>query len=220
MTGRPFQSLGGTMRPYHLRDDFGDSRLTEREGATTHQHPEPYEFTGAGRMLAAQYRPEWVVVDSGPAGQNQRFTHDCGDSGDGQALTASELQVGRWRWRFEWVERDDSGAPDVVDVDLMTAHPREAPRWSVRVDSEGNVSLRRSDGGSSATTAVSTTIRNPDDPFTVEVARSPWNEWRLRINGISRGTTTDSFLPEPGVLAIDIDANGDSVVAIDDLEVR
>ena len=220
MPARPFQSRGGTTRPYHLRDDFGDGRTTDRQGATTHQHPEPYDFTGAGRMLAAQYRPEWVTLDAGPSVTDGRLSHDYTESGTGHIATASELRTGRWHFGYEWLERDQDGPADVTIVDLLASHPREAPRWSVRLDSKGSVSLRRADGAGNVTEVISASLRRPDTPFGVTVTRSPQNRWRLSINGITRGTLTDPFLPEPGTLTLRFEPHGASVAAISDLEVR
>lgn len=227
MPVKPFTARAGPLRPYSLREDFGDGVLQARDDATTHLHYDPHDSPHAGRVLAAQYRPDWLPIEDGTRIYEGHLEHDYARDGHSSFATTSRQRIGEWTVDMAWPERQ-SVAGDAVEMDVRAQHPRPdhgGPRVALRVTAGGEANLYHQAPDGEETVLVDGGWPDTTDSggYTFRVQRTAAGRYRLLVNGISQGTTpADAPAPRPQALGLRFvaDAGTDSRVEVSRLEVR
>ena len=201
----------------YLHDDWGDNKLTDRDGSgtTTHNGEE------------GVYRPEWTIDGTTPTVENETLTIG-NDDGIYTDINLNLNEEVKWEFSNVDVSDSDTGSNNESGFTLFAETTSRAVSnrtfddsyWlNVRRDPDGSsdheiIFVRTDDGDFNS--LIEGTFNNGDD-FTV--TRSDNGEWELIVNGTSIGTTTDTTYTNPQVIGFGGRPNDTTLVDVGELKV-
>lgn len=214
-------------RNTYIEDDWNDDALEDRSGSEEGYflHPSDNLLSAddveAGDVLKGVYRPDWETVtgSQNPGVTDSRLEHDF----DASTVysTASNFTTGDWSMDFKFTTLGN-------DFDHLWL-------YFIYQDSDNHYRTDINDGGSADEDSLSfDKVKDGDqtrefradwstdeDEHTTNVTRDSFGNFEYLIDGSSKGTVTDGFLPNPTELRIEFsDSGGGSYAWVDNLEVK
>lgn len=196
--------LGLTEIQNYLEDDWNDNRLTDREWRSSDisqgvfAHPDANE---AGNTLIGRYRPEWNRVD--PTTHNiidgELVIPGDKDSNENEEViaTPSNVMSGTYKFDFRGSPLPSEGG-NALNLSFISDG-----YTLLNINNKVYINIRWTDGGSDYRLVKddSGTISDlispgwtPDtNTHTSEFSRSSFGDYELFLDGVSQGTTTDTF---------------------------
>lgn len=179
--------------------------------------------------MSPGFYPEWKTIQGSPSATdgamvlpsdgNRHIADAAVRQGDGtlQGYRFSQMMTGTWSWEYQWQSTPSSGS-----VDLYPIRESGGDYWTVFVNSNGTINLNKGQDGSfnggllSGSYTVDTNIHTVSATRSADIDGNGNTGWELFIDGVSQGTTTDSFAPEPNNRRIDYDSSTDADLHIRD----
>ena len=173
----------------YLQDDWGDNKLTDREGSgtTTHNDEE------------GVYRPEWTLEIGSPTAEDERLKLDRNQ------LLFTEINLNldeTVTWEFVGVHIPDEWAGlglfaetnNVGDMSNFREHNLQSG-YHLILNEASSESVRLLKMNGSATELIESGSHS--GIVNIEVTRSPSGEWSLNVDGSNEGSTTDTDHDNP-----------------------
>jgi len=211
--------IGSGGRRGVIGDDWEDNKLTTRDGAAA--------VATTLEKIFQSFRPEWSITSGSDrvAAQNNRLEM-WNVKGDSTEVLMSISQTNTdLTCKFKWTFDKPSYKTQIrfIKTDGGDYYYVQGGVWS---SSENNITLCKNVGGGESIlldsgTASSATAGAPDQE--VKVVKSGSN-FELFVNGVSKGTATDSDITTSNVFEIrgmggDLEDTGDSRCHIDNFEI-
>ena len=182
-----------------IGDDWDDNKLTSRDNAAVVP-------TALDKIFQA-FRPEWTVVQGSVIVANGRIEGDASGGGN-RIQTPLSITEGTWK----------------VDIIILATRTNQLILFIYQDDANfwwagnnaGEWCLMKYQGGA-ATYLIESTWSEATGTYTFKVTRDSSGNFEIFVNGVSKGTATDSFLPTQNYLQLKVD--GDNASAMDNLEV-
>jgi len=176
----PLKAMAG----YYLADDWEDNLLSNRD-----LNPEAAEHH---YRIACRFRPEWTIESGSPSVLEGKLVLPAGDVTAQIVSTPCTFTTGTWRWRWRFTTTPSAGS-------LWPWFIFESPanRWNWEAGClAGYTHYRITKEVDGVTTAVITSTWTPDNAeHTTTITRDTDGNWELFLDGISKGTATDTWLP-------------------------
>lgn len=211
---------GETEIANYLEDDWGDNALSSRTSTSdgVYAHPDANE---AGDVLIGRYRPEWKIVSGSSLVSSGELVWDDSDGDNFFYATPSSFTVGSWQMDISISTSDstDHGVALYLISSEAAIGPSDA--YSTCATDSSIYRLRKKDSGST-TTIISGSWSVDGAYHTSKTTRDSYGNWELFNDGVSEGTTTDTFLPETryAMIRFDESGTGTSTIKADNLVVK
>lgn len=186
----------------YLEDDWNDNKLTNRDNPTDgfFTHPQANE---AGDTLIGRYRPEWSVGFGSINVSNGQI--DETPTSDSRLDTSSQFVTGSWSIDLH-IDPQGTGN-DNVQWRVISADD-DSNYWQMVWSDDGtSYNITKSDGGSN--TNIVSSSHNPTSNTTCKTTRDAYGNFELFESGVSKGTGTDTFLPDPVTQEFDFNSPSD-----------
>jgi len=175
----------------YIEDDWGDNSLTNRSSTSdgVYAHPDANE---AGDVLIGRYRPEWKV-EGDPSVQVGSFTLDYND----EIRITSNLTVGEWKFDGKLSSTVNSTSEDKREINFIFQdyNNRYFIGWETDTRTAEESFLRKTVSDSRSQLLDLADSLTDTNQHTVNVTRDSYNGLEVVVDGSSKGTITDSFLP-------------------------
>lgn len=197
----------------YIEDDWDDNALTGRSAS---QKDVFYSFSdgGTGDLLKGVYRPYWneiVTTDLNIQNGELEFTLNSNDGTESVNIsTTTNLTVGEWSRdiKFASDSTDNSNNGNISDFLFISTDNNGRSSSNCLTMTVSNYSsnsnrwqLSKTDNGTT-TELIGATPTPPTSYTTQRVTRDSYGNFELFRGGVSEGTTTDAFLPEPNYAII------------------
>lgn len=185
-----------------IYDGFKDNLLTGRDK----KYPSDIPVN-----IDCLFRPEWTTESGSPSASNKQLVMPAGNTTLQKVTAPSNASEGTFECQFTVTAATTTGG-----LALQFIYADANNSWRIRVVYNGTYALTKKVGGTE-TDVVSSTWPNDTAQHTAKFTRDSGGNFELFLDGISKGTATDTFLPS----AIDVALGHslDSEVHIDSLKV-
>lgn len=209
-----------TLNNIYIEEDFGDGSFSGRTGSEEFffEHPRGTQY--AGDYLKSQFRPEWTDISGQPSSGDGFIRFSTGTPSQ-YIFTPSEFKYGRWFTTFRYDQEPSDG---VHLFSIATVNPQTTDGRIYIDNNHGGtdgpeLKLSRHINGSFSEMILSSPSFRPTSFGTMSVSRNVQNGFELFASNVSRGTTVDSYFPEP-LKGIGMESIVNQPMDVDSVEVR
>ena len=192
------------MKVGYLYDDFRDNKYSSRDMI----------LISSNRTLK-QLLPEWNVKSGSPSVANQQLILPTGNSTEQRVSVVSGITTATWEFKFK-----HNATPTTGKIRFYIMYEDANNYYALVFDkSDNNLKLIKNQGGTEST-LISTKyygLYNPVLFQEIKITRNSYGDWELFVNNASKGTATDTWLPE--TKTIEISNTTDVTVYIDYIKV-
>ena len=193
-------STGG--RRGYIGDDWEDNKLSSRDKAAT--------VATALDKIFQTFRPEWTVKAGTITVASGRIEGDA--AGANEVQTPSSITEGTWEVDIIILA---TGAGQIIGF----IYQDDDNRYTAGNSTPGGTRswfLRKCEGGTS-TDLIQSPWTEATGTYRLKVTRDSSGNFEMFVDGVSKGTATDTFLPTANYIALRVDDDNSS--AMDNLEV-
>jgi len=196
----------------YIEDDWDDNALSGRTNPSKDVY---YSITesGTGDLLKGVYRPRWrnvVPIFTSNSGNISAVNSELSLNTESAAATSSNVDVGSWKHDFRL-----SSSGNTTNIGARQIHQDDNNHVYTIARADGtNYKLYKKVSGSNFK-IISATWPNDTSWHTHELTRSSYGEYELFFEATSKGTATDTFLPDVNQFrfyTVNIGADFDSLV--------
>lgn len=191
----------------YLEDDWNDGTLSGRTNAAKDVFYQ-YGTGGTGDLLKGVYRPHWIGEDTGDLtvtnGELEcalQATHGTGAQAV-KIYTTSNQTVGSWQWDIKHGDTTGSTtAGNTMTYFFICDHTGDRYTGNSllivfhdRTDTNNTMLQKCVNGTNTALIAVQETLWTTYKPQ--RATRDSYGNFEMFFDGVSKGTATDSYLPD------------------------
>jgi len=194
--------IGTGGRRGYMGDDWNDNKLTSRDNAAT--------VATALDKIFQTFRPEWTVISGTITTANSRVEGDA--SGSNKVQTSSSITEGTWE----------------VDIIVLATGSYQNIYFIYQDSSNHWIAGNSTPGGTRAwhvrkvasdseTDIIQSNWTEATGTYALKVTRDSSGNFELFVDGTSKGTATDTWLPTQNYIVLEL--GDDNASAMDNLKV-
>jgi len=194
-------------KEYYLTDDWGDNKLTDREGLSNFRNRIPPRTWGKDR-------PKWTIESGSPSASGGVLV--LPQSSTVQTVsTPSDFTVGAWELDFKWANTTSTQ----WDRNWFMRLAGEATGYWMRANNDGSACDIIETTTGTHTVIIDNTWTADTSWHTLKATRDSAGNFELFLDGVSKGTTTDTTHTTSDEMWIRDDGNDVAERNVDNLKV-